>query len=350
MTRTSPLLGILAVMLALNGGEHLRAGSGTTSDWEQVTALDQPLPRLSSDPLKARTALKRHLESQREAAMVFLATNPVGPHSYEARVRIAVADARIASLQENAPAVNASLQRLIALEKEAPDERQGAETMFRRISLQWQNLGDTPDLRRENAVTCARLFATRFPNDRRTPRLLAEAAALCDNHPEEKSCLIDLAISLSRDEALTLRLQDDRKRIDLLGKPLDLKFQAIGGETFDTGNLKGKVVAIVFWSAESAPSLVWMRYFAAYAAMVPDLAVATVSLGRDSGDLKAAMASLGVHWPTYSDGLGWSNPVARRFGINVLPTLWLLDRKGCLRYLNARDSYEIRIRELLLNK
>jgi hypothetical protein len=322
----------------------------TVSGWSDVTALDQPLPRLSPDPSKAKATLKARLEAQREATSSFLRNSPASPHSYEAKVRIALAEARIASLDGNAPSVNEALRKLISLEKEAPDDGQAAETMFRRISLQWQNLGDTPDLRRENAITCAKLFADRFPGDRRAPRLLAEAASLCDNHPEEKERLIEAALALSKEEALTLRLKDDRKRIDFLGKPVDLKFRGVGGESFDSAALRGRVVAIVFWSAESAPSLVWMEYFLKFASSVPELSVATISLDRDEADLKAAMRSLPMTWPTYYDGKGWTNALARRFGINAIPTLWLLDRKGCLRALNARDNYEIRIRELLLSK
>jgi len=345
MNRLPALFTLCALVIALPC-----RGAVSESGWEAVTALDQPLPRLSADSVKAKAALKARLENQKEVAQNFLQTSPEDPHSYEARVRVAVAEARIASLAGNAPGVNSALQKLIALERQAPDPLQGSETKVRRIYLQWQNLGDTPDLRRENAITCARLFADKFPDDRRAPRLLAEAASLSDNHPEEKSRLINQALTLSRDEKLTLRLKDDRKRIELLGKPVELEFRGMGGESFNTEALRGKVVAIVFWSAESAPSLVWMEYFLRFAATVPDLSVATISLDRDERDLRAAMASLNMTWPTFYDGKGWSNSVARRFGINSLPTLWLLDRKGCLRFLNARDNYEIRIRELLLNK
>ena len=46
--------------------------------------------------------------------------------------------------------------------------------------------------------------------------------------------------------------------------------------------------------------------------------------------------------------MGWKNAIARNFGINALPTLWLIDKKGRLAFLNARDSYEHRVRELML--
>jgi hypothetical protein len=62
------------------------------------------------------------------------------------------------------------------------------------------------------------------------------------------------------------------------------------------------------------------------------------------------MKSLHLIWPTAFDGQGWQNAIARKFGINTLPTLWLIDRKGNLASLNARDSYQLKVNELLLNK
>ena len=325
------------------------------ADWAKVTALDLPVTKLSPNPVKAKAAMKSHFENQISANEAFLkeaGESPDVPHVYESRVRLAVAQARLASLEANSPAVNAALAKLIALEKQAPDEAQRAETMFRRISLQWQNLGNTPDTRRENAIASARTFAQSFPEDRRTPRLLAEAASLCDNHPEQKSPLIEQAMALAtgKDEGLTQRLQDDRKRLYQLGKPVDLSFRTSNGQSFDLSKERGYVVAVVFWSAESAPSLVWMSHFARYAAEVPALKVVTVSLDKDIADLNAAMRSLGITWPVAFDGKGWQNSIARKFGINALPTLWLIDKQGSLRFLNARDNYELKIKELLLHQ
>lgn len=326
----------------------LAINTNLLAEWSQVTDLDRPVTRLSPDPRKAKLAMKARFEAQIAANEAFLKEYPGDSHTYESIVRLAVAKAKLASLDGDAPAVIRELEQLKTLEKKAPDDSQRAETMFRRLSLQWQNLGDTQDQRRENAATYARLFAAEFPKDHRAPRLLAEAASFCDNHPEEKSKLIDQALALCSEETLTRRLQDDLKRLDQLGKPVSLSFTDTTGEKFDLGKERGNVVAVVFWSAESAPCLVWMNYFARYAAEVPALRVVTVSLDRDRSDLLSAMKAMNINWPTAYEGKGWESPIARGFGINTIPTLWLIDRKGCLQALNARDDYEFKIKSLLL--
>jgi len=320
------------------------------ADWSEVTALDLPVTKLSPDQLKARKSMKTHFEAQIAVNEAFLKDFPNDPHDYESRVRLAVAQARLASLDANGPAVETALLRLKELERQAPDEQQRAETMFRRISLQWQNLGNNPDQRRENAIATARTFAAAFPADRRSPRLLAEAESLCDNHPEEKAKLIAAALALSKEESLTQRLQDDQKRLDLLGKTVDISFTSTDGQQVDLAQNRGSVTAVVFWSAESAPSLIWLRYFCQYASGVPALKVIGISLDTNRADLMAAMQALRITWPVAYDGKGWQNEIARKFGINALPTLWLIDRNGRLEALNARDNYELKINELLLKK
>jgi len=146
------------------------------------------------------------------------------------------------------------------------------------------------------------------------------------------------------------RLKDDQLQLSQLGRPVDLRFTATDGTKVDLGEERGKVTAVIFWSAESAPSLVWMGYFAKYADGVLGLRVVTVSVDRNQADLDAAMHSLHLLWPTAFDGQGWQNAIARKYGINTLPTLWLIDRKGNLAFLNARENYQLKINELLLNK
>lgn len=321
--------------------------SSLHADWASVTALDLPVTKLSPNPLKAKAAMKERFDSQITVNQAFLKDFPDDPHAYESKLRLAVAQARLASLEQNQQAVDTALAHLITLEKQAPDEEQRAEAMFRRISLQWQNLGDDPDKRRERATTSARNFAIEFPQDRRAARLLAEAASLCDNHPEQKKPLIEQALVLSKDESLTQRLKDDMKRLDQLGNPVSLSFQAMDGKSVDLSQYHGQVVAIVFWAADSAPCLLWMGDFASYASNTPGLKIIGVSLDRDKADLDAAMNAMKISWPTAFDGKGWQNGIARQFGINALPTLWLLDKQGRLQALNARDNYQFTINELL---
>ena len=43
-------------------------------------------------------------------------------------------------------------------------------------------------------------------------------------------------------------------------------------------------------------------------------------------------------WPQYFDGKGWKNEIAVRFDIHSIPSTFLLDREGIVRYVNLRGS------------
>jgi hypothetical protein len=52
-------------------------------------------------------------------------------------------------------------------------------------------------------------------------------------------------------------------------------------------------------------------------------------------------------WPQYFDGKGWENQFAVQYGIFSIPTMWLVDKRGNLRDINARFNLEKRISRLL---
>jgi len=52
-------------------------------------------------------------------------------------------------------------------------------------------------------------------------------------------------------------------------------------------------------------------------------------------------------WPQYFDGKGWQNKFGQEFGINSIPAMWLVDKKGNLRDLGARSDLEEKVAKLL---
>jgi hypothetical protein len=52
-------------------------------------------------------------------------------------------------------------------------------------------------------------------------------------------------------------------------------------------------------------------------------------------------------WPQYFDGKGWGNKYAQEFGINSIPSMWLVDKQGKLRDLEARGGLDEKVENLL---
>jgi hypothetical protein len=246
--------------------------------------------------------------------------------------------------------VDEALRLLGELERSPSVPREKlADAGFARASLSMQNQKDNGEAMRESIIWSARNFTAKYPGDRRGPRLLVEAATVCDEVPNQKRDLLEEALRVTDEEPLKRRIADDLRRLDLLGKPLELKMTQLRGSEIDLSKLRGIVVVLIFWSADSPHSLLWLRDFRSSWETLPkaQIRVVTISLDENRRTLESRLRALRADWPTHFDGMGWRSPIARSLGINALPAVWILDQKGVLRSINARSSYETWINRLL---
>ncbi len=139
------------------------------------------------------------------------------------------------------------------------------------------------------------------------------------------------------------------KKLDALGKPVELQFTAVDGRSVDLARLKGKVVLIDFWATWCAPCV----------GEVPDVKktydqfhangfeIVGISLDKDKDKLTQFVANHKMEWPQFFDGLYWQNKYARQFGIESIPAMWLIDKKGALRVMDARADLSGAVQRLL---
>ena len=122
--------------------------------------------------------------------------------------------------------------------------------------------------------------------------------------------------------------------------PLALKFTSVDGKDIDLSKMRGKVVLVDFWATWCPPCR----------GEVPDVVatynkfhdkgfeVVGVSLDQDKDALLAFTKEHGMVWPQYFDGQGWDNAVSKSFGIQEIPTMWLVGKDGKVITNNARDD------------
>jgi len=72
-----------------------------------------------------------------------------------------------------------------------------------------------------------------------------------------------------------------------------------------------------------------------------------ISYDTDKGKLLRFLETNGIQWPQYFEGKSWENRYALQFGIYSIPTMWLLDKKGKLRDMDARGGLDDKVEKLL---
>jgi thiol-disulfide isomerase/thioredoxin len=139
------------------------------------------------------------------------------------------------------------------------------------------------------------------------------------------------------------------KSLDRVNKPLALAFKSTEGADIDVSKMKGKVVLIDFWATWCGPCIAELpNVKKAYEELHPEgFEIIGISFDEDCDKLKSFVAKNKMPWAQFCDGGGWQNAINKEFGIRGIPAMYLVDKKGVLRDMNARDNLAGKVRALL---
>jgi thiol-disulfide isomerase/thioredoxin len=123
----------------------------------------------------------------------------------------------------------------------------------------------------------------------------------------------------------------------------------VDGHEVDLAKLKGKVVLVDFWATwcpecvEKLPTIkaLYEKHRG------KNFEVVGISLDEDRGTLQRFLAAQKMTWPQYFDGKGWDGKYCQEYQIEKLPALWLVDKQGKLRDLEAGDDLTAKVEKLL---
>jgi len=135
----------------------------------------------------------------------------------------------------------------------------------------------------------------------------------------------------------------------LLGQPIAIKYEAIDGRSIDTTQMKGKVVLVDFWATWCPPCVKEIPNIKAAYDKLHDRGFEIVGISMDDKkeDVVKFVADEKLPWPQYFEPSGWDNKFGKQYGIEQIPTMWLLDKGGKLRDLDATEQLQQKVEKLL---
>lgn len=136
----------------------------------------------------------------------------------------------------------------------------------------------------------------------------------------------------------------------LLESPIEMKFTAADGRAVDVAGLRGKVVLIDFWATWCGPCIQEIPNVVAAYNQYHEQGFEIVGISFDKAPdpakpnprhktaegVLAFAKEKGMPWPQYYDGLHWNNVFGKQYGIQGIPAMFLLDKRGMVISTNAR--------------
>lgn len=147
-------------------------------------------------------------------------------------------------------------------------------------------------------------------------------------------------ISLAKETRLYEIIETIKVAIGLGFPARSFTAKLLDGESFTLFQQKGKVILLNFWATwcdsckEEIPGL--MKIYGEF--KDKGFEILGISLDSSEEKLRSYIKQNNLPWKMTCSGQVWNDPTVIRYGVNSLPSLWLIDKKGILRSFDIKGE------------
>ncbi|MEX2121403.1 MAG: TlpA disulfide reductase family protein [Pirellulales bacterium] len=139
------------------------------------------------------------------------------------------------------------------------------------------------------------------------------------------------------------RFEANIRKLEMVGKPLDIEGSLVDGSQFDWSAYQGKVVLVDFWATWCGPCIQELPNVKETYEKYRDKGfdVVGISLDEDREAVEEFLKEEEIGWTTLfgtSPESGWNHPMAQRYGVDGIPMAVLVDRDGNVVSISARGE------------
>jgi peroxiredoxin len=137
-----------------------------------------------------------------------------------------------------------------------------------------------------------------------------------------------------KEKGVVTMAREELNILETMKEPCTLKLSTLDGKEVDMAQLRGKVVALYFWSTASKASTDRIeplkQIYSNYRKRNFEVVTVSYDKAEDRPKLEKFIKDNRIAWPVYFDGKGAKNDFASKFNATAVPRLYVFDQKGIL--------------------